>query len=116
MKSEELQSLMKSSNCVMTIGHKTADADAFGATLAIYRMAKALGKPAYIILDESSIDPTVQRIKDAIDKEFISLKEAIITPSMALARMTEETLLMVVDCQTEALLVEPNNDIPVFSI
>ena len=107
MKSEELQSLMKSSNCVMTIGHKTADADAFGATLAIYRMAKALGKQAYIILDESSIDPTVQRIKDAIDKEFISLKEAIITPSMALARMTEETLLMVVDCQSEALLVEP---------
>lgn len=107
MKSEELQSLMCDANCVMTIGHKTADADAFGATLAIYKMAKALGKPAYIIMDAQSIDPTVQRIKDSIDKEYISLKEVIITPAMALARMTPETLLMVVDCQKEALLVEP---------
>ena len=107
MKSEELQSLIKTSNCVMTIGHKTADADAFGATLAIYRMAKSLGKEAYIIIDESSIDPTVQRILEVIDKEHIGLKNVIISPSMALARMTEETLLMVVDCQSEALLVEP---------
>lgn len=107
MKSEELQTLMKSSNCVMTIGHKNADADAFGATLAIYRMAKALGKEAYIILDESSIDPTVRRILDEVEKGHIELKSVIISPSMALARMTEDTLLMVVDCQNEGLLIEP---------
>lgn len=107
MKSEELQELMKSSNCVMTVGHKMADADAFGATLAIYRMAKALGKPAYIILDKTSIDPTVERIYDSINKEYVSLLDNIITPQMALARMTPETLLMVVDCQKNVLLSEP---------
>ncbi len=107
MKSEELQTFIKSSNCVMTIGHKNADADAFGATLAIYRMAKALGKEAYIILDESSIDPTVRRILDEVDKAHIELKSVIISPSMALARMTEDTLLMVVDCQSDGLLIEP---------
>lgn len=107
MKSEELQELMKSSNCVMTVGHKMSDADAFGATLAIYRMAKALGKPAYIILDKTSIDPTVERIYDSINKEYVSLLDNIITPQMALARMTPETLLMVVDCQKNSLLSEP---------
>ena len=107
MKSEELQELMKNSNCVMTVGHKMSDADAFGATLAIYRMAKALGKPAYIILDKASIDPTVERIYDSINKEYVSLLDNIITPQMALARMTPETLLMVVDCQKNGLLSEP---------
>lgn len=107
MKSEELQELMKNSSCVMTVGHKMSDADSFGATLAIYRMAKALGKPAYIILDKASIDPTVERIYESINREYVSLLDNIITPQMALARMTPETLLMVVDCQKNVLLSEP---------
>jgi len=107
MKSEELQDLMKSSSEVMVVGHKNADADAFGATLAIYKMAKALGKPAYIIFDEKSIDPTVQRIYESIKMEYIDLLEDLISPQMALTRMTKDTLLMVVDLQLNHLLSEP---------
>ena len=107
MKSEELQNLMKSSSEVMVVGHKNADADAFGATLAIYRMAKALNVPAYIIFDPKSIDPTVQRIYESIKTDYVDLMDALLTPQQALQRMTKDTLLMVVDLQLKGLLSEP---------
>ena len=107
MKSEELQSLMLSSDCVMVVGHANSDADSFGATIAIYRMAQALGKTAYIIFDKESIDATVKRIYETMEKEYIALKDALISPQLALSRMTPETLLMVVDCQKNSLLSEP---------
>ncbi len=107
MKAEELQDIMKSSSEVMVVGHKISDADSFGATLAIYRMARSLGKKAYIILDKSSLDKTVQSIYASIQKDYVGLLEYIITPQMALAKITDETLLMVVDCQTVSQLSEP---------
>ena len=107
MKAEELQDLIKESSEVMVVGHKGTDADSFGATLAIYRMVKALGKKGYIILDKNSIDSTVQRIHESIHKEYVGLLDSIITPQLALAKMTEDTLLMVVDCQTMSQLSEP---------
>ena len=107
MKSEELQELMKSSSEVMVVGHSKADADAFGATIAIYRMAKALGKEAYIIFDVKSIDPTVTRIYESIKRDYVELLDVLITPQTALAKMTDNTLLMVVDLQLKNLLSEP---------
>ena len=107
MKAEELQEIIKKSSSVMIVGHKGSDADAFGATLAVYHIAKSLGVPAYIIFDRGSIDPTVQRIYDSLHKDYVKLLENLITPQMALARMTEDTLLMVVDCQTKSQLSEP---------
>lgn len=107
MKSEELQELIKSSSEVMVVGHAKEDADAFGATLAIYRMAKALGKEAYIIFDPKSIDPTVEKIYASIQKDYVSLMSCLITPQMAISRMTDDTLLMVVDLQLKNLLSEP---------
>lgn len=107
MKSEELQELMKASSDIMVVGHANADADAFGATIAIYRMAKALGKDAYIIFDPKSIDPTVTRIYESIKKDYVELLDVLIPPQIALARMTDNTLLMVVDLQLKNLLSEP---------
>lgn len=107
MKSEELQELMNSSDCVMVVGHANADADAFGATIAIYRMAKVLGRPAYIIFDKESIDATVKRIYETMEKEYVALNDSLISPQLALSRMTPDTLLMVVDCQKASLLSEP---------
>ena len=107
MKAEELQEIIKGSDSVMIVGHRGSDADSFGATLAVYHIAKSIGVPAYIIFDKSSIDPTVQRIYDSLHKDYVRLLENIITPQMALSRMTNNTLLMVVDCQTKSQLSEP---------
>ena len=107
MKSQELQELMLSSSEVMVVGHKNSDADSFGATLAIFKMAKSLGKEACIIFDPKSVDPTVERIYESIKRDYVGLLDYLITPQQALARMTNNTLLMVVDLQLKNLLSEP---------
>ena len=105
-KSEELQALIKASSTVFAIGHRNLDADGFAATLAIYRFAKSLGKEAYIILDTNSIDSTVERIYDTIKKEYVSLMDYIITPAKVSSYVDKNSLLMVVDCQTEQQLAD----------
>lgn len=107
MKSEELQELMKAADNVMVVGHANSDADSFGANIAIYRMAKALGKNAYIIFDKQSIDATVARIYSTMEKEYVTLLDTMISPQLALSKMTPDTLLVVVDCQKNSLLSEP---------
>lgn len=104
-KSEELQALIKQSSCVYSIGHRNLDADGFAATLAIYLMAKSLGKEAYIILDPNSIDPTVARIYESIKLEYLSLLDDIVSPSK-ISKVDKNSLLMIVDCQTEQQLAD----------
>ena len=102
-KSEELQALIKQSSTIYAIGHRNLDADGFAATLAIYRLAKSLGKKAYIVLDPDSIDSTVQRIYDTIKREYLSLTYDIVAPSKVV-KVDKNSLLMIVDCQTESQL------------
>lgn len=100
VKSEELSNLMSNSSNVFVVGHKNIDADGFAATIAIYRWAKKLGKTAYIIYDPESIDPTVEKIFQTIEKEYISYMEAFVTPNKLSRLVNKESLLMVVDFQT----------------
>ena len=100
-KSQELQDLMRNSSIVFAIGHKGLDADGFAATLAIYRLATSLGKEAYIILDDKSIDATVKRIYDTIKLEHQSLLNAFVHPDKVEKYIDHDSLLMIVDCQSD---------------
>ena len=104
-KSEELQAIIKQSSNVYAIGHRNLDADGFAATLAIYRLAKSMDKEAYIILDPDSTDSTVKRIYDTIRKEYVTLLDDIIPPSKV-SKVDKNSLLMIVDCQTEQQLAD----------
>lgn len=104
-KSEELQALIKQSSTIYAIGHRNLDADGFAATLAIYRLAKSMDKEAYIVLDQNSIDSTVHRIYDTIKREYVSLTNDIIAPSRV-SKVDKNSLLMIVDCQTENQLAD----------
>ncbi len=108
-KSEELQDLMESSNVIYSIAHKAMDADGFGAALCIYKMAKTLGKEAYIIIDDDpksqGIDQTVRKIYDSIQTEYKILASDILTPAEAMRRHKENDLLMIVDFQIAYQLV-----------
>lgn len=108
-KSEELQDLMESSNVIYSIAHKAMDADGFGAALCIYKMAKTLGKEAYIIIEDDpksqGIDQTVRKIYDSIQTEYKILASDIVTPAEAIKRHKENDLLMIVDFQISYQLV-----------
>ena len=98
IKSEELQDLFLQSSNIFVIAHKNTDTDGFGASLGLYKMAKALGKEAYIVQD--TVDATVTKIMENIHSEYVELKNDIISPKKAISLSNDKSLLMIVDFQT----------------
>ena len=106
IKSEELQDLFLHSSNIFVMAHKNTDTDGFGASLGLYKMAKALGKQVYIVQD--TVDTTVTKIMENIHSEYVELKNDIITPKKAISLSNDKSLLMIVDFQT--IYQSPDND------
>lgn len=105
-KSQELQDIIRCSSNVFVMGHRNIDADGFAACLAIYRLARAMNKKAYIILDPNSIDATVAKIFDTIRQEYVGLQQDIISPTKVSSYIDDNSFLMVVDCQTDQQVMD----------
>ncbi len=89
-----LEKLMQDSKNVMVMGHMNPDMDCAGASLGIYRLARSLDKEAYII--NNSISANLENFAEAIEKEE-EYKDVIIDKNEAMAKISPETLLIVVD-------------------
>lgn len=89
-----LEQIIKESENIIIMGHTNPDIDCIGSSLGLYRLAKSLGKEANIINTVSglSIDSFIETIKSEEEYENI-----FINKSEALNKITEETLLIVVD-------------------
>lgn len=105
VKAEDLYELIKESKNVLVMSHKQTDADAFGASIATYKFAKAVGRPCKIVIDEDDLDPTVSQLYKLIEAEHIGMIDYFISPSKALSTITEDTLLIIVDAQADYLLI-----------
>ncbi len=92
--STALEKLIGESNNVMVMGHMNPDMDCVGASLGIYRLAKSLDKEVYIV--NNSIGANLENFSEAIEKEE-EYKDVIIDKNQALAKITAETLLVIVD-------------------
>lgn len=95
VKAEALREFIAGKDQVMVMGHKIADADSLGACMGIYRAVKALGKRAYIVMNEntSSIRPLYDEILESASYE----KDLFITSDQALDRFNDSTMVVVVD-------------------
>ena len=78
----------------MIMGHVNPDMDCMGASLGMYRLAKSLGKEVYII--NNSISANLESFAQAIEKEE-EYNDVIIDKNQALAKISPETLLIIVD-------------------
>ncbi len=89
-----LENLIRDSNKVMVMGHTNPDIDSMGSSLGVYRLAKSLGKNAYII--DSDENNTLQTFKNALlkDPEY---EDILITKEVAEENIDKDTLLVVVD-------------------
>ena len=89
-----LEQIIEESENVLIMGHTNPDIDCIGSSLGVYRLVKALGKEANIVKTTSglSIDSFIQAIKDEEGYEDIFVNKA-----EALNKITENTLLIVVD-------------------
>ncbi len=89
-----LEELITEAKDVIVMGHTNADIDSLASGIGIYKLATTMGKSAYIVNNTAglSIDQFVSELKK--DKEY---KEALIDKNEALAKITPETLLVIVD-------------------
>ena len=74
-----LKLLMTQSNRIFIMGHSNPDMDSFGASLGIYRVAKSIGKEAYIILNSynNTLEDIVQDAKSLEQYEFLTSEKAL---------------------------------------
>ncbi|GFI62082.1 cyclic-di-AMP phosphodiesterase GdpP [Clostridiales bacterium] len=94
VKADALTELINEAGFVYVMGHVMADADCFGSSIGVYRIAKSLGKKCSIILDDipSTVKKIAARFLDNPDYEGL-----IVSSQEAWQNVTDNTLLIVVD-------------------
>ncbi len=99
---QALQELVTESKNVIIMGHKNMDADSFGAAIGIYRIAKTLGKDAYIVYNNTgmAIDGLIKRLGK-------SYNEILVPTENAISKITDKTLLVVVDTHKKDFVEAP---------
>ena len=95
VKAHALKQILLGKDQVVIMGHKIGDVDSFGSAIGVYRAAKALNKPAHIVINEitTSVRPIINTFKDNPEYEpdmFLNSREAA-------SIMNMETALVIVD-------------------
>lgn len=106
VKAEELSEIISHSPRVFIMSHLDMDADAFGAAIACRKFCKALGREAKIVFDPRYVDQSVANIYDSIVKEHVNLLNSFINPKDVYSEMTDDSLLILIDCQYQNILME----------
>ncbi|WP_239738185.1 DHH family phosphoesterase [Mammaliicoccus sp. H-M32] len=105
--SHALRDILIEGDKVIIMGHKSPDMDAIGAAIGVSRIAKMNNLESYIVLNDSDIDSTLERVMTEID-EKPDLKERFITSEEAWHEMTPRTTLVVVDTHKPELVIDEN--------
>ena len=89
-----LEQLIEETEKVIVMGHANPDIDSLGSSIGIYKLAKSLGKNAYIVNNNSGvlIDQYIEALKQ--NEEY---KGVFLNKVEALSEITQDTLLVVVD-------------------
>src|SRR5690625_1808242 len=106
--SHALKDLVKASDKVIIMGHKSPDMDSIGAAIGILNIAQATDVEGYVIFDQDDLNPGMYRIIDAI-KEESSIWQYFISSDDADEIVTNRSLIVIVDTHKPALL--PNQRI-----
>ncbi len=102
--SNALCELVDQCDNIFVFGHKNADADCFGASVAMAAIAKNRGKKAYIILDnvQSGIEKSIDLLEE--DKYY---KDVFITEFAALQLIEKNSICVIVDTHNAELIEAP---------
>lgn len=89
---------------IFVFGHKNADADSFGASVAMAAIAKQRGKKAYIIVDNAQ--PGIEK-SIAILEEDEYYKDVFITEQAAMSLVEDNSICVIVDTHNYNLIEAP---------
>lgn len=94
VKAHALKEIISTKEKVLVMGHRITDVDSFGAAVGIYRIAKTLGRSAYIVAED--ISSSIKPLADAFLSNFED-EEIIINGTRAIELCNAATVLVVVD-------------------
>lgn len=95
VKAHALRELVLAKDRVVVMGHNIGDVDCFGAAVGIYRIAKTLGKRAYIVMEEQT--KSVKNISCAFENNPDYEENMVVTHDEARDLVDNNTLLVIVD-------------------
>lgn len=96
MISQALKELMAQSDQLFVMGHLRPDMDSIGACLGVRKIAEMNNKQCYIVLDNEEIHSDIQRLLEELG-DYPEIKEKIISTEEALRKVTDNSLLIMVD-------------------
>lgn len=103
--SHALQDLIQDSDQVFIMGHKNPDMDSIGSGIGVRKMAHMNQVDGYIIINFDELNGSVKRLMNVI-KEDGDFYEYFITPDEAITKMTDNSLLIVVDTHKPGLVID----------
>ncbi|GAB3053878.1 DHH family phosphoesterase [Virgibacillus ainsalahensis] len=101
--SHALKELVRVSDNVIIMGHKSPDMDSLGAAIGILNIAKANDVKGHIVFDPDDLDTGVHRLVDAI-KEDTDLWQHFIDPEEAEEITGSRSLVVVVDTHRPSMV------------
>lgn len=104
VKADALLELIGETDHVFVMGHKNADLDCTGACIGIYAIAQTIGKQCHIVLDHVSAG--IRRLQERL-METEEYKDIFINEQEALAKVNENTLVVVVDTHRPVMTACP---------
>ena len=104
-KTEELLDLIEEADDVYIMGHRDADADSFGSCLATSKIVQGMNKKVFVIVDEKQLDETTLSVYKNIQDSYSPLSKIFVNSSEAIKNMSDKSLLIIVDCQYQNLLM-----------
>ncbi|MGE7998315.1 DHH family phosphoesterase [Lysinibacillus sp. NPDC093190] len=103
--SHALRDLIQDSDQVFVMGHKNPDMDSIGASVGVRKMAQMNDVKGYVIINFEELNGSVTRLMNEIESKS-DFYENFLTPDEAAARMTEKSLLVIVDTHKPNLVID----------
>ena len=100
-----LEELIKENDQVLIMGHINPDIDALGSAIGMYRLATNLGKEAYIVANTDTM--ALGSVKASLDEEN-KFEGVIINKEIAEEKITDKTLLIIVDTHKSNYVEDPS--------
>lgn len=99
-----LEELMQETKDIIIMGHMNGDMDSIGSSFGLYRLAKTLGKDAYVVAENygASIQDFLDKVKEKEEYAGVVLNKA-----EALSKISPETLLIVTDTHKKGYVDVP---------
>lgn len=105
--SHALRDLIQDSDQVFIMGHKNPDMDSIGASVGVRKMAQMNDVKGYVVINFDELNGSVTRLMNEIEKKS-DFYEDFLTPEEVATKMTDKSLLVIVDTHKPNLVIDPS--------